>query len=164
MENEAVSVIASGPGVPWAIFISAGAVLIAAAAGAYWQRRISRQVLTFNNIVNLLWDEDYIKARQKFIALRDGENGQLTALAQAAKRDSDEAGVIAAILNDYEIVSIGVLKGVMDEKMMKRFYRSTVISDYDKIKPFIDEVRRVDNNQKLFSEFETLAERWRRKP
>lgn len=159
--QKAAEIVASGPGHPsWAIYLSAGAIIIAAAFGAWWQRRIARQTLTINTIERQLWDGDYIATRAKFINARDSKTADdLRELASKDNAKSDEAAAVRSILNNYELLSLGIMTGVLDEAIYKRYFRKTFITDYELSKPFIDGVRA--RSPRAYKEYTTLYEKWR---
>lgn len=150
-----------GPGQPsWAIFISAGAIIIVAAFGAWWQRRIARQTLTVNTIERQLWDGDYIETRAKFIKARDSKTPDaLRALASKENAQEDDAAAMRSILNNYELISLGIVTGVLDKAIYKRYFRKTFTTDYELSKPFIDGVRA--RSPRAYKEYTTLYEEWR---
>jgi hypothetical protein len=141
--------------------LSASVILIAAIIGVVWQRRISRQTLTFQTIENQIWDGDYIAARKAFIEIRDSKSAaELSTLASAASAKIPEAAAIRSVLNNYEIMAVGMMKGVLDETMYKRFFRATFMRDHEMIKPFIDALRQ--RSPKAFVEYTAVYEKWRK--
>ena len=72
-----------------------------------------------------------------------------------------ENATILAVLNSIEFICVGIKEDIFDEAVYKRMSRSSVINDWDTLKPYIMELRRLNgNNKKLFCEFEWLAEKW----
>ncbi|MFD1244788.1 DUF4760 domain-containing protein [Paralysiella testudinis] len=56
---------------------------------------------------------------------------------------------------------MGIKENIFDEAVYKRMSKSSVVKDWKTLKPYIMELRRInDNNDKLFCEFEWLANRW----
>lgn len=159
--QQATEAAVNGPGQPsWAIFLSAAAIIIAAAFGAWWQRRIARQTLTINTIERQLWDGDYIETRAKFIKARDSKTTDaLRNLASKENAQEDEAAAMRTILNNYELLSLGIVTGVLDEAIYKRYFRKTFTTDYELSKPFIQGVR--DRSPRAYKEYTALYEKWR---
>lgn len=158
--HQATEVAANGPGQPWAIFLSAAAIIVAAAFGAWWQRRIARHTLTINTIERQLWDGDYIGARAKFISARDTKSpDELRQLAAKENAQHEDAAAIRSILNNYELLSLGIITGVLDEGIYKRYFRTTFVSDYELSRPFIEGLRQ--RNPRAYKEYTTLYEKWR---
>lgn len=145
----------------WAVGVSAFVVLVAALIGVIWQRRISRQTLTFNTLMDQLWDGDYITQRQLFIKIRDGGADELIRSANIKEADSDKVSALRSILNNYELLALGVHQGVLDEKIYKQYLRQTMIDDFERSKPYITALRK--RAPKVYIENEKLYEKWRDK-
>lgn len=65
--------------------------------------------------------------------------------------------------NQYELVALGIRKGVFDEAFYKRWFFSQLTRDYAKLFPLITKIREFHTNDAYFCEFERLATRWNRK-
>lgn len=152
----------TGSGTPtWALFLSAVAIILAAAIGARWQRKIARQTLTYNTIVAQMWDKDYIEKRKIFIGTRDKDGGEkLKQLAKPDEETKQEAEAIRLILNNYELTAIGMSKGVLDEEIVRNYQKTNTLRDYERMKPYIEEVRK--SFPKAYIEYEALYEKWRK--
>jgi hypothetical protein len=145
---------------PGAILFSAFAAIIIAWYGVHHQRNIARQRETFEAISARQWDGDYLAKRQKFIELRDKPSEELAGWAAPNKQATEEATAIRSILNDYELIAIGIRHGILDEIFYRRWFRSAFISDFQKIEPYIKAVRRNSGNPRVLQEYEDLARRW----
>lgn len=105
----------------------------------------------------------YREQRKQFIHMRSsGQN--FTELAckinQKGEHESNNETVLA-VLNSIEFICVGIKEGIFDEAVYKRMSRSSVIQDWKTLKPYIMELRRQNgNNEKLFCEFEWLAQKW----
>jgi hypothetical protein len=159
-----ITALNNGSGTSWAILISATAAFVAVFVAGHLNRKTQRLVLTFQNQASLIWDEDYLKFRAIFIAKRDSDNGTITALAQKESQANEDAAAVRTIMNDYELIAIGIRDGILDEAFLLAFNRKTAIMDFDKMKPYIDEMRRVQSNDAIYAEFEKMVGRWRGKP
>jgi hypothetical protein len=156
-----LTAMSNGSGTAWAILLSATLAFIAVFVSGYLHRKTQRLVLTFQNQSSLLWDEDYQKYRKTFIEIRDGEQAKITAIAQKAAQATDDASAVRTIMNDYELVAIGIRLKILDENFLHSFSRKTTLLDFDKMKPYIDETRRINDNDAIYAEFEKLVTRWR---
>ncbi len=124
--------------------------------GIVSQRNVSRRRATVDYITNLINDRDYIQARQKFIKI--GANPEkITALANFIEPSSEEALAVQLVLNNYELITIGIHRGVLDYKIYKRYAKGTVIKDWDVTAPFIKQLRLTADNDNIYAEFETLV-------
>lgn len=67
---------------------------------------------------------------------------------------------ITTLLNVYEIISIGIFRGALDEEMMALWWQTTIVKDYFELHKAIHYSRARGGNQRLFENFERLAMRW----
>lgn len=68
---------------------------------------------------------------------------------------------ILLVLNNYEFTAAGIKEGAFDEEIYKRMKRSLVIREWDAFSAYIAELRRKTGRDKIYAEFEWLANRWR---
>ena len=71
---------------------------------------------------------------------------------------------ISYVLNRYEYVAVGIDCGTYDEEIIKRSNYNKLIRIYDSCQPMIDATRRATGKQTIWSEMQTLAERWKKYP
>lgn len=64
------------------------------------------------------------------------------------------------VLNDYELIAIGIERGIIDDKTYRRWFRSGVVKDWRSAAPFIMAIRERTGNDHLFHEFEDMARRY----
>jgi len=137
--------------------------LIAAAValwGFQYQRASNRRRNTFEHIVRMEADQSFIDARRKLIELSKTSAG-LAAWAAEDKEASYEAQSIRLVLNQFEIVSIGIELGILDFETYKRWFQSTVIRFWAHSEHYVKSLRARTNNPSLFHEFEAMAQ-WMR--
>lgn len=68
--------------------------------------------------------------------------------------------LVLDVLNFYERMSIGVLKDTYDEDICYDDHGFNFIQFYNWTKPFLDELRSKHNEQRLYVNFEHIAEKW----
>ncbi|MEM9810353.1 MAG: DUF4760 domain-containing protein [Pseudomonadota bacterium] len=123
------------------------------------QRVIARRRATIDFIEKRKWDSDYLAARQTFILLRDDKDRSIAYWAEADQKDRPERTTIRNILNDYELVAIGMKEDIFDEQIYRKWWRGTLLEDWKKSLPFIKSVQ--DSVQsKIYTNFQELAEAW----
>ena len=123
--------------------------------GVVTQRIIARRTTTVQHISNLLNDHDYIKARKQFIEIATSD----TKLLPYAKEDCDDHDGEAAIdlvLNNYELIAIGIQRGILDYKTVRRYARAIIIKHYDAAAPYIERLRAESKNPQYYEEFQTM--------
>jgi len=70
-------------------------------------------------------------------------------------------------LNHYELMALGIARGMFDEDVYKDFMRSTLVRDWFSVKGFVSHLRTPTSDsgsevtaKKAFCCFEELAEKW----
>lgn len=105
------------------------------------------------------WDGDYIEAKSAFNKLRDAESG-LAVWAKPEHKDSPQLTNIRNTLNDYELIAVGIQEGILDEALYRRWFRQSLLKDWEAAQPFIRAIQRREGSARIFCEFEWLAARW----
>ena len=123
--------------------------------GVVTQRVLARRRASVDHIFNILNDHDFIKARTKFLELAKSEAGLLP-YADKDHPDQDGAGAITLVLNNYELMAIGIQRGILDYKLIERYARAIIIGHWDVAGPYITQLRIVRNNPKYYTELETM--------
>lgn len=99
-----------------------------------------------------------IEDRRLFIKIRNEQ--KLLDWVGEHLPDSPERHAIRATLNFYEFISVGIRGNTLDGPLYKRSYRTTLVTDWISLKPFVMEVRRVSQTPTFFCEFEYMAKKW----
>lgn len=161
MTVETIDTQTAGVIAPWiGPSIQAGAIFVSAIFLTLMirtNRAIARQRAVLDLIVKEQTDGDMIKARSRFVKLK--QKGQIEQYAANDKLASEEAVDIRFILNMYEIVAIGIKKAAYDEEIYKDWCRTTAVNDWMACKAFASKYQR-DINPKVYQEFEALAKKW----
>ena len=139
-----------------ATFLMGFVAALIAIAGVLTQRAIARRRATFDHIAKTEADADVIKARRTFIQLAKA-NGGLAKWAAEEHERSEEVQNIKLILNDFELIAIGIQRGIIDLEFYKRWYKSGVTRHWSHAYPFVAALRNRTGNNMLFHEFEQLA-------
>lgn len=149
------------------------------------RRIMTRKKTTIEMLMKNMWDEDFIRQTQIFAnisakqdwlqeiyneynkqqKLREQTPQQEITPEQEASYEEliEEFDAILAVLNNYELISIGIREGIYDEQIFKRWYRSTVIDHWLKSRIFIQHVKGIGGEQHrslAYCEFEALAQKW----
>lgn len=75
---------------------------------------------------------------------------------------SDERRQLRDQINEYELIALGIRKGVFDEKIYKLWFQNQFIRDYESLEEFISKVR--EKRPSVFCEFVRLYTRWKKSP
>lgn len=118
---------------------------------------------TIDLVLHELSDQAVIDAKNSVRKYR--ESGMpFTELAGKAHDENPLNGNLQTVLNHHEFVATGIKEGAFDEEIYKRMKRSLVLRDWEALQPYITEKRRQEQRDKLFVEFEWLANRWKSSP
>lgn len=121
---------------------------------------LARQRATVDMVLHEQQDEALTAARKVYASLRD-QQANLTQYACKPSTDHpDENAAILAILNNYEFIATGIREGAFDEQIYKRMKRSLVVRDWKDLSGYALEKRKSTQREKLFVEFEWLAQKW----
>jgi hypothetical protein len=140
----------------WATIILGVVASVIAIWGVASQRAIARRRATFDHITKTEADSDVIEARRKFIELAKHPDG-LTKWAAEEHEKSTEVQKIKIVLNDFELIAIGIQRGIIDAEFYKRWHRSGVLNHWKYASPFVAALRARTGNDMLFYEFEQMA-------
>jgi Domain of unknown function (DUF4760) len=142
-----------------------GAFLLVGSLGAIvsvWgvttQRAIARRRATLDHIAHSERDGDVIAARKKFIAAAKNPGG-LALWADEDKEQTEEAQAIKSVLNEFELIAIGIQRGIIDYELYRRWNKSSVVRYWSNSAPFIFSLRSRLKNDAIYHEFEEMA-RW----
>ncbi len=121
---------------------------VVAVWGVMSSRRISSRQVTIEQLSLALNDGDYIAARRRFVDL-SRTPGQAAICAQDENIYSKQSRAIRLVLNNWELISIGIQRGIIDYSIVDRFHRGAIISDWEISAPFILELRRRAKNPRI---------------
>ena len=142
-----------------AILITALVAILVAVRAIMNERAIARTSLAFESFSRTLWDRDYLKARKKFIEIRN--SGDDPAKWSAVEQDaSAEVEAMRSILNYYETMAIGIENEILDEGFLFKAFRGALLRDWNAAEAFIVAMRKRLDNDQLFIKTQKLAERW----
>jgi hypothetical protein len=139
-----------------AVFVTGAVASVIAIWGVWSQRAITRRQVTLDHIAHLESDRDIIEARKRFVELAK-EPGGLAIWAEADQEQTEEALAIGRILNSYELISIGIQRGILDYKLFARWHRASAIKYWERGGPFVMRIRDRLRNDMFFHEFEQLV-------
>lgn len=132
-----------------------------------------------------IWDQDYILSSRIFYQmLKDQKtlmqqydlfvegrgkknNGEWSKLRADEKKIYDDAyetiSHVRFILNDRELVAIGIREGTYDEPIFRRWWYTTYIQEWRESSAFVARIRadaQVSAAANAYAEFDALARRW----
>ena len=142
-----------------------GAILFTSVVGgliALWGIMSHRAIERRRTTLEYLWrnetDHDVIEATKKFVELAKKDHG-LIEWATEPQEPSDEVQKIRLVLNQYELIAIGIQRGIIDYHLYERWARSATIQAWSFAVPFVAALRTRKKNDALYHETEELV-RW----
>jgi hypothetical protein len=142
----------------WQILAAGGATFVAgviAIWGIQTQRAIARRTLTFTHLGETDTDKDVIEARKIFIEEAKKPEG-LTPWSEPGQEHTKQCEAIRLVLNEFELVSVGIQTGIIDYEFYKRYHRGTVIKYWYAAAPFVYSIRKQLSSKAIYHEFEEL--------
>lgn len=121
-------------------------------------RHNAKATVTFQHIAKVQSDGDMIRARGLVrTAIRAGNIAQYA----AAENEADPTTLaLILLLNDFEIVAIGIKRGIIDCSLYRAWGESSVIDYWRKAEPFISTLRDRTSNPKLYLQFQEMKTAW----
>ena len=149
-----------------AALVSSAVLIVVTIVSILWNRAIlgknseivrSRETMTL--IHQILWDASYIEIRNIFIKARDGRTGIKGFIG---KPNTKEFKAINKMMSHYEVLAIGIKRGILSEKVLKDFMGKRLVADWHASKAFVMAVREKNDDETnyIFCEFENLAKKW----
>ncbi len=121
----------------------------------------ARQRATIDLALHEKSDPAYLKCKDYFSALRDDNMANITTYACDITAYSEKNKTIFTYLDHYEFLATGISEGALDGDIYKKMRRTSVLKDWDAVKPYVYELRKQRNNTKIYCELEALVEKWR---
>ncbi|MEM7741638.1 MAG: DUF4760 domain-containing protein [Pseudomonadota bacterium] len=122
-------------------------------------RRMDQSVAARSKSIDIVrsWSQDeYVN--DVFDRMRDMLHGKERPYCDATNSLSSTA---SDVLNYYEAISIGISEGALNERIMKKWWRTSFVRHYIFLKETVDKHRCFHDMPSLFYEFERLALKWR---
>ncbi len=145
----------------WAQTASFTLSAIAAVIIIYHNGLLARRRATVDHIIHQKSDPDLLAAIDKVHRLRESEaalSGFVT------NREGSEYKSILKVLNNYEFIALGIKRSAFDERIYKELQCSNFIKIWNSTSGLISEIRKTEQIETLFQEFEWLAKRWKKAP
>ncbi|WP_299628010.1 DUF4760 domain-containing protein [uncultured Tateyamaria sp.] len=152
---------------PLVIALSACAAAIISITSIRSNKEIARKRATLDLIERSETTEHYQSLYKAFTDVRKDDGGFEQLKSVTNPQLLEQRRKVIAYLNHYELMAIGIRKGILDEGVYGDFMRSTVVRDWHAAADFVTHIRTPTPDSgtevpanKAFSEFETLAAKW----
>jgi hypothetical protein len=137
---------------------SVGISAIGVISTIIWNRVVARRRATLDLLLADQTNEHLLEIRRKYLqSVKDNK------LLEYSTRDqwfSVDATPYVSTLNRYELIAVGINEGALDERIYKRFWRTTFVNDWLRCRDAVRLQRSNFKNDKMFIEFESVARRW----
>lgn len=154
---------------------SFGFVLTAtiAAVAILHNDKMSRRRATIDLILSRNQDDDLKKSDETMSKLEEKKLRELAIKLKSSAydgiNDPDELELqqissILEVLNWYEFVATGVREGAFDYKIFHRNRHTLTVRDWDKLEPFVNQLRLNEDKNTFFKEFAWLAYNFKKYP
>lgn len=157
-----------------AFLLSAVAAALALFYNARQVRLLRRQTIsvdkqakaraTVDVVLHEKGDKVYQEARQRYATIRKAQATLTTLACIDPAQQQDDHSAVLQVLNNYEFMSAGIKSGAFDEDIYRRMKRGLLIRDWGDLQPFVAQLRVTQQRERLFVEFEWLANKWRGEP
>lgn len=147
--------------IDYGLWVRSGAIVlsfIGVIVTIVWNQSIARKRATLDIVLNEESDPNQLALRTDFVKMRDA--GNLSKYADPKHGKENETNALRGILNRYELVAIGIRKGIIHERSYKDWCRRTYVQDWIECKGFVTQLRKNRGSSVYFCEFEKLAKKW----
>jgi hypothetical protein len=149
------------------------------------QRSINRRRATIDMFMQKIWDKDYLKASEGFADVMKDQTKLMNAhdmfiksvdlkrrnewgkLSAVEKEDLERAAStiydVVRVLNDRELIAIGIRDGTYDEAICRRWWYSTFLREWKLSSTFVARIRtdpQLGAAAAAYNQMQELAERW----
>lgn len=147
-----------------AVVGGAAAIYSAYYVGAALRSRLERdrQESTFR-ILDQIEKAEFVEVRN-FLEkeVEDHENRSPAELYKKISENRDLDNAISIVFNIFEKIAIGVQHDVLDERILYEDLLIVLTKDYNSLRGYIDQLRKVKNSNLYYCEFEKLATAWQK--
>lgn len=119
----------------------------------------ARQRATIDLALHERTDANYIKCRQEFLQLKQ-LGTSLTIYACDINRYPKENNSLMNYLNHYEFLACGIFEEALDGEIYKRMRKTSILRDWEDLKPYVMELRNQRKNNRIYCELENLVKSW----
>jgi len=128
-----------------------------------YTRRANRRRATLDMVMKTFVDDNGRQLYDRFISLtRKAESSTdpftFASLKNHTPEIENDRNTVIDQMNTYELVALGIRKGVFDEDFYKRWYHGQFVRDYKALEPLILAVQK--DRPSTFCEFKALYEHW----
>lgn len=128
-----------------------------------YTRRSNRRRATLDLVMKTLLDESAQKRYSAFKNLirKDGDPYdcfKLETLAEATEENSENRDLVIQQLNTYELISLGVRRGIFDEAFYKRWFHNQFRKDFESSHQLIRKVQ--EKKSSIYCEYSALYQKW----
>jgi len=122
-----------------------------------------RDVTKRKNSIDLLFglqhDDKFIKGVDEIRTIHYEDNHKIEDYAELSMRNDERAKQIRYVLNLFEHMSIGILRRIYDEPIIKETIKEMIVYSYEWSKPYIER-RRTIVHKESYVRLEKLVNRW----
>lgn len=132
-----------------------------------YTRRVNRRRATLDMVLKTFVDEDGQKrytAFKEVMAKHKDPNDPIDIMVFADPNcpPSPERQALRKQLNEYELISLGIRRGLFDEKLYKMWFQDQFSRDFLSLEEFILKTREL--RPSVFCEYVWLYQRWKKSP
>lgn len=128
-----------------------------------YTRRANRRRATLDMVMKTLLDAETQRQYRKFreIVLRSQDPDdcfKIISLAEDDQRASEDRRALLQQLNVYELMALGIRRGLFDEALYKRWYHNQFMADYEGAQEFVQKMQ--ETKASIYCEATALYAAW----
>jgi hypothetical protein len=123
-----------------------------------WNRAMIKRRATLDMLLAEQTNEVLLKMTSD---LRQAQfRNDLIKYAEQEKWYMPDAYFLPSTLNRYDLMAIGISEGIIDKKLLKKYWRASFVRTWIGCKDCIRRRREIRSDFTLYSDFENLALKW----
>jgi len=137
-----------------AVIVSAIGII----ATIIWNRAMIKRRATLDMLLSEQTSELLLKMTSD---LRQAQfRNDLISYAEQDKWYMPDACFLPSTLNRYDLMAIGISEGIIDRKLLKKYWRATFVRTWIGCKDSVRRRREIRDDPALYLDFENLALKW----
>jgi hypothetical protein len=137
-----------------AVIVSAIGII----ATIIWNRTMIRRRATLDMLLAEQTNEVLLKMQSD---LRQAHaTNDLISYAEQEKWYTPDAFFLPSTLNRYDLMAIGIAEGIVDRRLLKKYWRASFVMTWIGCKDCVRRRREIRGDLTLYSDFENLALKW----
>lgn len=133
----------------------------------HYTRKVNRRRATLDMVLKTFMDDAGRERYNKFKGIMQRHKDcddplDIMIYADPDSKLTDDRQILRAQINEYELIALGIRRGLFDEEIYKLWFQNQFVRDFESLEEFITKVR--EKRPSVFCEYVWLYTRWKKIP